>query len=84
MITASGQAILVRYLGPTNYRGTRYKASCGAGSTTLAADYALNPRQNAEAAVAALLHKLEWDGVWAGGELPNGDWAFARVVWVTQ
>ena len=36
------QAIQVKYLGPTNYRGSRYKAIAAAGSVTVGADNALS------------------------------------------
>src|SRR5262245_41671506 len=65
------QAITTKYLGPTNVRGSRVKASCQAGSITLHWDDALNSDQNHIAAAKALAVKYEWDGRWHGGA-PNG------------
>ena len=52
------QAIEVKFLGPTNYRGARYKARAEAGTVTLDCDYAKNPEDNAAAAARALAEKL--------------------------
>lgn len=73
------QAILVKYLGPTNSSGSRYKASVQAGSVTVAADYGLNADGNAAEAAAKLCKKLGWGGKLAGGTLPNGDFCFVFV-----
>ena len=71
------QAIVVKYLGPTNYRGSRYKATASAGSVTLSYDYALNPTENALVAAQALADKYEWDGAQLHcGGLPDGNWVF--------
>lgn len=40
------QAITTRFLGPTNFRGSRVKATADAGSVTLSWDYALGIDQN--------------------------------------
>jgi hypothetical protein len=72
------QAITVKFLGPTNHRGARYRAKCDAGSVTVPQDYALNPYENALEAVRALLGKLEWGGKWVGGSL-GGEWVFVCV-----
>jgi hypothetical protein len=61
------QAIQVKYLGPTNTKGSRYKATCQAGSLTLAANYSLNYETNCKAAAEALANKLGWHGKWFGG-----------------
>lgn len=76
------QAIQVKYLPCTNFRGTRVKATAAAGSVTLGYDPALYSGQNAEAAMLALVKKLEWDkypGTWQGGVLPSGDYVFVRL-----
>lgn len=56
------QAIETRYLGPTNSRGARVKASCEAGSVTVPWDHALDSIANHDAAARALIFKLGWDG----------------------
>ena len=55
----SRHAIVTKYLGPTNTRGARVKATCDAGSVTVAWDYALNEEDNHNAAARALILKLE-------------------------
>ena len=67
-------AITIKFLGPTNFRGSRYLAKSQAGNLTLSADYALNPSDNARAAGLALASKLGWDGPWHMGGLPDGQW----------
>ena len=52
------QAIETKYLGPTNVRGSRIKASCGRGSITVSCDDALNTEDAHIAAVDALIAKF--------------------------
>lgn len=66
------QAIKTKFLGPTNTRGSRYKASCDAGSVTVGANHALNSERNHVAAMQALAKKLGWVGTWVGGGIGNG------------
>lgn len=54
------QAIKTKYLGPTDTRGARIKASCDAGSLTVAWDYAGNADTNHYAAQLQLRLKLGW------------------------
>lgn len=61
------QAITTKYLGPSNVKGSRIKASCQAGSLTLHWDDALNSEQNHITAARALADRLGWDGEWSGG-----------------
>ena len=71
------QAILVKYYGPTDARGTRLKASAEAGSITLPREYALNVDDDARRVAAALCAKLGWNAEnLVGGGLPNGDRVF--------
>jgi hypothetical protein len=75
------QAIQVKFLGPTNIRGSRYKATCASGSITLGVDHALHLEQNAARAAVALCNKLGWSGLPYGDELivgglPNGSYVF--------
>lgn len=68
----SEQAITTKYLGPTNSRGSRYKAEAYGGSVTIAANYALDSFENHEAAAKALQKKLGWSGKLQAGGLPDG------------
>jgi hypothetical protein len=54
------QAIQTKYMGPTNFRGSRVKAECRAGSITLSWDDALNSDENHIKAAKALIKKLGW------------------------
>ncbi len=68
------QAIITKYLGPTNHRGTRIKATCSAGSVTIARNYELDADEDHKIAVAVLLKKVGWGGQWVGAELDrSGD-----------
>ncbi len=74
------QAIVTKYISPTNTKGGRVKASCQAGSITLGWDHSLNPWHNHQAAAKALATKMKWDyGTWISGELPD-----SRSVFVCQ
>lgn len=66
------QAILTKYLGPTNTRGARVKAWCQADSLTVAWDDALDVNANHELAARALARSLGWKGTLIGGGLPDG------------
>lgn len=74
------QAILTRYLGPTNRRESRVKATADAGSVTLNWDNALNSETNHARAALALAAKLKWEGAYAGGGMPNnGGYCFVNI-----
>lgn len=65
-------AVRARYLGPTNYRGSRIKvtrmdARAGDKSLTVPWDHALNISENYAAAIRAYLDMMGWDGTWAMG-----------------
>jgi len=69
------QAIVTKYIGPTNHRGSRVKASAQAGTVTLGWDHALNPDNNHRAAALALMARFGWQEhstLSEGGSLPNG------------
>lgn len=75
------QAIHTRFISPTNTRGSRYKATCEAGTLTLSADHALDSDANHLRAAQALITKLGWwhdpargDGYgdWYGGGTTDG------------
>lgn len=75
------QAIQTKYLAPTNSRGSRFKATCWAGSITVPYDYSVNVEPNHLQAAMALCVKLGWVapeyGRMAGGTLADGS-----MVWV--
>ena len=74
------QAIQTRYLGATNTRGSRIKASCAAGSITIVYPHELSGQAVHRKAAEALVSKLGWVdphyGGLLGGCLPNGDYCF--------
>lgn len=70
--TICRQAIITKYIGPTNYRGSRVKASASAGSVTLEWDNALNSDGNHAAAAQALCDKYGWTGEYAMGGTETG------------
>ncbi|MDK4729358.1 hypothetical protein [Rhizobium phaseoli] len=72
------QAITTKFFGPTNYRGSRVKATAEAGSITVSWDHALNSEQNHDAAAKALAEKFGWRGAWFSGGTPTGN----CYVWV--
>ena len=66
------QAITTKFIGPTNCRGSRVKATCQAGSVTIGWDDALDINENHDAAARALAEKFGWEGDWVGGGHPIG------------
>ncbi len=82
------QAIQTKFIGPTNTHGARIKATCEAGSTTIAYDYSIGSseeeRQHQRAA-QALAIKLGWLGGTellgdlVSGRLPDGTYAHVFV-----
>ena len=79
------KAIRVKWIGPTNTKGTRIKASAdGWGSVTIPYQYEGSALDGAWAACVALLEKT--DPKWlpkpetmVSGQLPNGDTIFCFV-----
>ena len=68
------QAIQVKYLAPTNTKGSRWKAFCYSGSITVPYNHDLNDEGNAIEAGYALLAKLDWSMfIRDYATLPNGD-----------
>jgi hypothetical protein len=66
------QAIVTKFIGPSNVKGSRVKAKAAAGSLTLHWDHSLNGDDNHTKAAKALAEKLAWGGVWFGGGMPDG------------
>lgn len=65
------QAIVTKFFGPTNSRGSRIKATCQAGSITVPWDFSLGSEGNHDAAAKALAVKLDWKGAWFSGGMPG-------------
>lgn len=55
------QAISTKYLGPTNNRGSRIKATCAAKSIVVSYKSELSLPQNYENAARSLMQSLGWD-----------------------
>ena len=71
------QAIMVKFLSPTNTKGSRIKAICQGGSVTLSRNNDIdNDGDQAMRAAYALCDKLGWGGELAGGCVKGGEWAF--------
>lgn len=77
-------AIQTKFIGPTNSRGSRVKAttldknpSTGRpDSITISWDHALNAHNNHRQAAKALAERNGWSGFWAHGDTLDG------AVWV--
>jgi hypothetical protein len=70
------QAIVTKYHGPTNYKGSRISARADAGRIVVPYDHALNIGENHAAAAQVLAERLGWTvtegyAALAGGALPG-------------
>ena len=65
------QAIVTKYHGPTNTRGSRITATASAGRVTVPYHYGMNSDDNHRAAAEALKAKMAWKGDLAAGALPG-------------
>lgn len=72
------QAIVTKYHGPTNARGSRIKATAAAGSVIIPVENELSLQQNHKRAAAALADKFAWNkphyGTLVMGGLPDGSY----------
>lgn len=67
------QAITTKFLGPTDFRGSRVKATASAGSATVSWDHSKDIEDNHRAAAEELCRRLDWSyKTLACGELPRG------------
>ncbi len=86
------QAIITKYLCPTNTRGARVKAECAALTVTLSYDHALNMEENHIAICAELCKRMHetnvekygsHDTIWAGkhafGQLKSGEYVHVFI-----
>jgi hypothetical protein len=67
------QAIVTKFYGPTNSKGSRIKASAAAGTVWTSYDHSLNVDDNHKAAAEKLARKFAWDGRWVQGGMPSSD-----------
>jgi len=65
------QAIVTKFIGPTNTKGARIRVSAAAGRMFVNWDHALGVDGNHKAAAQALAAKFGWSGNWYGGSLPD-------------
>lgn len=72
------QAIATKFIGPTNSRGGRIKATADAGSVTVAWDHGLNVEDNHRAAAEALARRYGWSTDLIGGGLPGSGYVFVQ------
>lgn len=72
------QAIQVKYLGPTDTLGARYKATAAAGSVVVQTNYEMNPEENHTHAAKVLCARFGWDFPIQGGVLADGSYVFVR------
>ena len=72
------QAIVTKFLAPTNHKGARIKATAAAGSVTIDFNYAVGDFVNHFLAAEALLKKLNWEQngitIAGSGMLPDGNY----------
>tara|TARA_R110000868_G_scaffold102859_1_gene283426 strand:+ start:721 stop:1140 length:420 start_codon:yes stop_codon:yes gene_type:complete len=71
------QAIITKYISPTNHRGARIKATAKAGSVTVPYDHAQDHDEPFRAAARALCAKFGWEFDHVSGGLPD-----ESLVWV--
>ena len=72
-------AIMTKYLGPTNTRGSRIKAYTANGqSVTVSWDHALDADENHENAARVLIEKMKWPNEIIGGATKEG-YAFVMI-----
>ena len=78
------QAILTKYLGPTNNKGSRIKASCDAGSINIPYPYEFDIADAHKFAARQLTEKLKWKSECYGelitGQLPCGDYCHVFAI----
>ena len=71
------QAIVTKYIPPTDTKGPRIKATAMAGSVIIRYDHELSHDEPFRKAAQALCAKFGWDWQMIGGGLPDGS-----MVWV--
>ena len=68
------QTITTKYLGPTDYKGSRFKATHTGGftSVTIPYDYSMSTDAKHTRVAFMLAEKLKWDGDYIGGHTKDG------------
>lgn len=69
-------AITTKFLGPTNTKPSRIKATCERGSVTLSWEYSYDAEVNHLRAAKALAKRLDLPTDLIGGSLPGSGFAF--------
>lgn len=72
------QAIVTKYHGPTNVKGTRVSARCDAKRRIYWWDHSLGTAENHQTAAMMLAQELGWSGMWCGGSLSTGGYVFVQ------
>jgi hypothetical protein len=72
-------AITTKYFGPTNFKGSRIKASANGNSVTIGFDYALGSEERHAKAARALCDKMGWKNKLIAGGLDAGNYVFVMV-----
>jgi hypothetical protein len=70
------QAIVTKYHGPTDTRGSRISARAQVGRVYVPYDDALDSTENHKAAARALCERYGWKGTLVEGGLPEGGTVF--------
>ena len=73
------QAIIVKYIGPTNTRETRLRASYAGGSIIVDWNYDVSYERNYANAARVLAIRLKWCGRYAHGTIPDGRHVFLMM-----
>lgn len=68
------QVITTKHLAPTDTKGSRFKATCAAGSVTIGHEYAYGHEQNHIDAARALCDKLGWPYHFVTGQDHKGNY----------
>ncbi len=66
------QAIVTKFVGPTNRLGSRVIARASAGRMTFHWDHSLGIEDNPARAARLYAQAKEWPGHWHGGGMPDG------------
>jgi hypothetical protein len=78
------QAIQTKWIGPTNFRGSRIKAKCDALTRIYSWDHSLGVEANHIQAAQLLASELEWSGNWFGGGLPGSGFCFVMAGYLNE
>jgi hypothetical protein len=72
------QAIITKYIGPTNHRGARIKAIAAAGNVTVPYEYGTDTEGAHRIAAVAFCDKFDWRFDHIAGGLPDGSLAWVK------